>query len=156
MTDIFTSPIIGWIGGTVVGIFIGAAGKYYADKYTDQRKHRESNSSLKKEFERCRKQMPELFDEMKIDLAANPLKSEFVLLDVRLCYGGFPDRPLLYYMNAEQSDETYKSEKLKGTVHSHLLDKVKILENAGLVPDISRTSVPYFRMSDVFREMLQT
>jgi hypothetical protein len=156
MNEILASPITGWIGGTLVGIFVGAAGKYYADKYTDQRKRQEGKSSLRNEFERCRKHMPELFDEMKTDLAANSLKSEFVLLDVRLSYGGFPDQPLAYYMNGIRDAETYKDERATGTVHSHLLDKVKILENAGFVRDISRTSVPYFRMSDEFREMLRT
>jgi hypothetical protein len=155
MTDIFTSPITGWIGAILVAVFVAVAGKYFADKYTDQRKRQEGKSSLRNEFERCQKRMPELFDEMKTDLAANPFKSEFVLLDVRLCYGGFPDKPLTYHMNDQRSAETYKDEKAGAIVHSHLLDKVKILEGAGFVRDISATDVPYFRMSDEFREMLQ-
>jgi len=45
----------------------------------------------------------------------------------------------------------------KGSLlNPHLLDKVKMLESTGFVRDISRTSVPYFRMSDEFKEMLKS
>jgi hypothetical protein len=155
MLELFASPLTGWIGGILVGIFVGAAGKYYADKYTDRRKHKERLSSLRKEFERCQKRMPELFEEMRDDLGAHPLKSEFVLLDVRLAYGRFPEEPLVYFMNDDKRGETYRDAGKSVLVHSHLLDKLRVLESAGFVRDISRTDVPYFRMSDQFKQMLR-
>lgn len=144
-----------WIGGILVGIFVGAAGKYYADKYTDHRKSKEKRSSARKEFERCRKQMPELFAEMRNDVASNPLKSGFVLIDVRIAYGRFREEPLAYYMNDDRRDETYRDEGREVLVHSHLLDKVKVLESAGFVRDITHDSAPYFRMSDEFKDLLR-
>jgi len=52
----------------VVGVFAGAAGKYLADKFTDQRRRRESNEERKKDFRLVQGRMPDLIAEMKRDL----------------------------------------------------------------------------------------
>lgn len=51
----------------VVGVATGAAGKYLADKFTDQRRDKAKNRETKKEFHNVQNQMPELLAEMKVD-----------------------------------------------------------------------------------------
>lgn len=152
--EAFKSPVSSWLGGIFVGIFIGAAANYFANKWTDQRKKQEKTSELLGRFEKCRKQMPELFEDMAQDISGNPIKSEFVLLDIRLCYGGFPRRPFAYFMNEDRPSDTYTDDKRKVVVHSHLLDKVKILEHNGFVVDVAETEVPYYRMTEEFVEKI--
>ena len=51
----------------VVGVATGAAGKYFADKFTDLRRDKAKTRTTKKTFNKIRNQMPELIAEMKDD-----------------------------------------------------------------------------------------
>ena len=81
--------------------------------------------------------MPALLDEMRDDLAQHPLSREFVLLKRSWSYwaGG---EELVYYFDD----------------HPQLESKVNILENHGLVNNVTRTNVDCFRMTEGFIEYL--
>ena len=58
---------LAFLGGTAVG----AAGKYLADKFTDQRHKKEEQDSERRNFADLKKMMPKLLAEMKEDLIRN-------------------------------------------------------------------------------------
>ncbi|RTL51149.1 MAG: hypothetical protein EKK46_12655 [Rhodocyclaceae bacterium] len=72
------SHLATFLGGTAVG----AAGKYLADLFTDQRKKKEGIRADRLKFDRLKSLMPTLLDEMKKDLLENKESHmrEFVVL----------------------------------------------------------------------------
>jgi hypothetical protein len=148
LKEALSSRPASWAGGTVVGF----VGKYCTDKFTGLQQRREKHAEITRRFAKCRDQMPELFEEMKTDVSANPLKFEFLLRDERLTYGKPQNSPLVYFMNADKPNDTYFSDKYKATVHAHLHDKVKILQANGFVTDVTTMNVPYFRMTEEFHD----
>ena len=88
-------------------------------------------------FARLEMQMPGLLDEMRSDLARQPLTREFVLLERGWAYWPGGDE-LSYYFED----------------HEELSSKCHILANHGLVADITRTNVRRFRMSEELAEYL--
>ncbi len=148
------SPIATGVGGFLSGIFVGAIGSYYADKFTDRRRRKAEDRDVKQALKACEAQMPKLIEEMREDLVKNPVKREFVILQIELCYGGFPDEPLAYF-TSERRDEDYRDEKRDVHVHAHLEDKARILENHGFIKDVRRTKVPYYRMTEKFTQLLK-
>lgn len=81
--------------------------------------------------------MPELLSEMKEDLCAHPLKREFVLLKRTWCY------------NARGVELAYFFED-----HPDLLDRIRLLENYGLVIDITYNNTDRFRFTEDFVDCL--
>src|SRR5205085_11626184 len=53
----------------LLGTATGAAGKYFADKYTDRRRQQETAAATKSEFAKLFDLMPDLLGEMQIDLS---------------------------------------------------------------------------------------
>jgi hypothetical protein len=158
MSEVVILPIVTCIGGFLAGIYMNAAGKYFADKCTDQRKRQEDDASMRKLFGQCGKQMPELFVEMKNDLTEIPLNSEFVLLNIDATCG-LSDEPFsYYYTTSDRSDETYEDNATSKPrqVHSQLVKKVKILQDAEFITNIETNpeNVPRFRMSLRFKNLL--
>ena len=86
---------------------------------------------------RLEKQMPQLLEEMRRDLAEFPLRREFVLLSKRWSYwpGG--------------NEFAYFFEQ-----HEDLEDKVQILKNLGLVIDITLNDVLRFNFTEEFVDYL--
>lgn len=82
-------------------------------------------------FARLERLMPELLAEMRDDLASNPFMREFVVYKKGLSFwnGG----TAFEYTSADEPT---------------LLSKVKIMENVGLVRDITHTNVKRYRMSE--------
>lgn len=90
-------------------------------------------------FGNIEKMMPELLKEMRQDLAAYPLKREFVLLRKSWVYGmagGY--QPLAYYYE----------------VHVDLDDKITILCNYHLIVDITYNNVKRYRFTENFVDYL--
>jgi hypothetical protein len=58
------SSLIGFLLGTITG----ASGKYFADRFTDQRRRTELKKQEKRRFIDIKKQMPEIIEEFKHDL----------------------------------------------------------------------------------------
>lgn len=88
-------------------------------------------------FARLEQQMPDLLAEMRNDLVQYPLSREFVLLKRSWTYWARGEE-LMYYFDD----------------HPQLKNQVMILENCGLVTDVTRTSVDRYRMSEDFVECL--
>ena len=120
----------------LIGVCTGAAGKYFADKYTDKRRTQESKSRSKKLFRQVSSKMPKLIKEMQEDL----LQPEFGI--VRELYV-IPNRRVAF-----NSREKYLS--YYETEHPNLRHKLKLLENNGFIQDVTRTNTTQYRMSEQF------
>lgn len=133
------STLVGFLFGTATG----AAGKYFADKYTDQRKEKETTSSERRSFDGLTKRMPDLIAEMKLDLVSdgNSLVREFVVLpNERVIFNSSEPR-FVYYEN----------------VVSDLRLKAGLLVDAGFAREVSPNQTPIFRLSERFVQLvLQT
>ena len=132
------SSIIGFLFGAATG----AAGAYFAEKYTDRRRTQESARQAKKEFLEVRKQMSELIAKFKNDLynvKHKLIREFFVLPNNRVSLGGSTKPRFVYY-----SDE-----------HEDLRSKLTILENKGYLIDVTLKNTPIFRMTEEFVGLVQ-
>ena len=130
------SMACGFLGGAAVG----AAGMYYAEKFTDQRRHGERIKEAKKQFLKIKKQMPELIAEMKSDLSNedNCLIREFFILSNRRF------RP-----NSQKPRFAYYEDE-----HKDLRSKIDILENHGFLMDVTPGNTSIYRMSEELVELI--
>ncbi len=125
----------------LVGTATGAAGGYFASKYTDRRREQEAAKKAKKQFLAIKKQMPQLLAEMSTDLAGEgyaDVREFFVLPNRKVCLGGSEKDRFIYY----EED------------HSNLRGKLDILENAGYIFDVTPKNTPIFRMTEEFVGLL--
>lgn len=88
-------------------------------------------------FLRLEQLMPNLLDEMREDLANLPLRREFVLLEKSWSYNS-SGHELVYYFDD----------------HPELVNQVIILENYGLVGEVTHTNVKRYRMSEAMARYL--
>jgi hypothetical protein len=79
--------------------------------------------------------MPLLISEMRQDLVANPLTREFIVFKRAWSYNG---QATAYYYDD----------------HPDLDDKMRVLENLGLIRDVTYNNVKRYRMSESFAEYL--
>lgn len=122
------------------GALTGAAGKYLADKYTDQRHRQEAQSEVNRRWSKIRVAMPVLIQQMKQDLGELPLVREFVVMpSSRVPFGTATSQPRFRY----DEDE-----------HPNLRGQVAILEDAGYVRDVTPSNVPIYRMTEAFVEQI--
>jgi hypothetical protein len=85
--------------------------------------------------------MPELFAEMRGDLQDYPFCREFILRKSEWCINSNPNNlGLEYYFEN----------------HPHLRQKIRILENNGLVQDITDSALDKFLMSEEFVDYLRS
>lgn len=127
--------------GFVTGVATGVVGKYAADILTDRRRKNEATRVSEDDFTKLRQLMPELFDEMRKDLAKNPLCREFILLG-KTWGVGLPDpnkQTLCYYFEE----------------HDSLKEKCGILESKGYVEDLTISNTDRYLMTEQLVEMLQ-
>lgn len=89
------------------------------------------------QYRKIEKLMPDLIAEMKKDLSEQPLKREFVLLEKKCMYWASGNE-LFYYFEE----------------HSDLRSKIRILENFGLVRDISFNDVDRYNITEEFADYL--
>jgi len=120
----------------VVGVATGAAGKYLADKFTDQRRDEAKNKKAKQEFNKIRSQMPELIAEMKADFNRheNDSTREFVILPSDKVTFNSTQSRFIYYENQHQN--------LKG--------QIDVLENHGYIIDVTFSNAPIYRITEEF------
>ena len=126
----------------LLGALTGAAGKYLADSYTDQRRTKELTTQLYKQFVDVSLKMPTLIKEMQDDLK-NPdlaLIREFYIL---------PNKGVL--LKGRGTSLAYYEEE-----HPDLIHKVNLLENNGFVYDVSSTNNPKYRMTEDFVKLILT
>jgi hypothetical protein len=86
-------------------------------------------------------ELPDLFAEMRSDLKDNPFIREFILKGKGWGYNADPNNPVLAYYFEN---------------HPHLRQKVRVLENHGLVQDITFNNVDRFQMSEELAEYLKS
>jgi hypothetical protein len=117
----------------LMGTAIGAAGTYFAEKYTDERRKKEQKSEDAQTFASLASRMPDLLSEMKEDLAeqAHAEWREFFIV------------PKGTTLNASPDSFFYEEDETNG-----FLSKTRTLEEYGLVYDITPGNAPKFRMSD--------
>lgn len=114
-------------------VAIGAAGTYFAEKYTDERRKKEQKNEDLKTFTFLATRMTDLLSEMKSDLAGQGHAEwrEFYVI------------PKGTIINTRRNSFFYEDDKMNG-----FLSKVRTLEEYGLVYDITPGNSPMFRMSD--------
>ena len=88
-------------------------------------------------LQRIKMLMPELLEEMRTDLATQPLKREFVVLE----------RNWVYWPNGNELIYYYDD-------HTDLDDKVRILENEGLIREITSNNTKRYLLSEQFAKHL--
>jgi hypothetical protein len=117
------------------GAATGAAGQYFADKYTDQRRRQESKAAISKEFSEVAQLMPDLLRQMQEDLEdpTHATWREFYVIPRGTQVFATPNT--FYYAYDSNND---------------FLNKTKILESRGYVRDLTTGSAPKFRMTEAF------
>jgi len=129
--------------GFLVGTATGAAGTYFGNKYTDERRNKEAISSTDATFEKLWDNHSELLTEMKSDMD-NPTFFHyryFWMLDKSWCFNH--DGPYLaYHLD----------------VHSSLEQQLNILESYGVILDVSEPSKneKKFQFTEPFVEHLRS
>jgi hypothetical protein len=123
----------------LIGVATGAAGKYFADKYTDQRRKNDARREESRRFKQTRSQMPQLVKEMKKDLTTpeTHLLREFFLSSHKWPLN-LQNKNLIYYFED----------------HPDLQAKVQILENNGYVLDVTPSNTKKYRMTEDFARLI--
>jgi len=126
----------------LLGTATGAAGMYYAEKFTDQRRKSEAKKKRKQEFLNIKKQMPELIKEFKNDLSKkdNKLIREFFVLKRGTVLGGSEKSRFVYY----EED------------HKNLRCQIDILENYNFLIDQTYGNAPLYRMTEEFVQLINS
>lgn len=124
----------------LIGAMSGAAGQYFATKYTEQRHSKEHTIKSKKQFEHLKDIMPKLFDEMVEDISNDKTRAvrEF-----------FVTRSFRSGINSDKHRFLYYEDK-----HQNLRGKIDLLESNSYVTDVTTGNVPIYRMSEEFVDLL--
>lgn len=124
----------------LIGLATGAAGNYFASKYTDRRRDSEDTKKAKDTFKKVKNQMPELISEMKEDFSKNENSSirELVVL---------PSNKVKF--NSQQPRFTYFEDQ-----HQNLKGEITILENHGYILDVTISNAPIYRITEEFWDMV--
>jgi hypothetical protein len=100
-------------------------------------KHLHESEKNDSHFKKVEKLVPELLNEMKKDLLDFPLRREFILLSKSWAYNGSGDI-LVYYFDD----------------HPDLKNKIRILQNNGLIDEITYNTVDRYIITEAFAEYL--
>jgi hypothetical protein len=134
--DVVTSGI-----SFLVGVGVGAAGQYFADKYTDKRRKQEHQTDSAKRFRAVAEKMPALMAEIAADFRkenAAPVRQLVLLLSEAVTYNGGDRLVFVYYE----------------TKHPNLRGQFAILENAGYVRDVTPGNALTYRPTEEFVDHL--
>ena len=133
--------MIAYAAAFLLGALTGAAGKYLADKYTDQRRHKET---LKREAEAFQKMvaiMPDLLGEMKADISMAQHATWRDLYVIKqgysLCFSG------QFFIYKDDGKNCY-------------LNKANLLQESGFLANLNTDphKSPHFRLKEHFVETL--
>ncbi len=124
----------------LIGVATGAAGNYFAAKYTDKRRDKEDSNKLVKSFNRAKDQMPDLIKEMKEDFSNQENSSIRELVIV-------PNKRVMF--NSQQPRFIYYEDE-----YQNLKGKISVLENLGFVVDVSVSDAPIFRITEEFWDLV--
>ncbi len=121
--------------GFVVGTLTGAAGHYFGEKYTDQRRSKELASYLDKEWANLDKRFPKVIAAMKADVNNPKLANvrEFFVKSSRTT------------VNRSEPCFEYHTD-----VHADLSAAITHLEELGYIVDITTGNCQMYRMTEHF------
>lgn len=127
-----------FLGGTAVG----AAGKYLADRFTDQRHKSEQEATEREKFLHVKTLMPKLLQEMQDDLQKQEDLHirEFVVLPART-FTFNHDRPRFEYFQTD---------------HPSAVNQVSILVGEGYVEELNDNQFPIYRLREDFVQRLKS
>jgi hypothetical protein len=125
----------------LAGTATGAAGSYFASKYTDKRREKEKKKKTISKFKKIKELMPDLIQEMKEDFNNPDLSSvrEFVVL---------PNNRVLF--NSTQKRFAYFEDQ-----HKDLRGNISVLENNEFIFDVTPGNAPIFRITEEFWELVK-
>ncbi|GHF97274.1 hypothetical protein [Thalassotalea marina] len=127
---------IGFLGG----IFTGAAGTYFGNKYTDIRRNKEARKAEMKLWKELELKFPLLIQEMKDDFASaenHGVRKFFVKTKHTV-------------VNRSEPSFEYHTD-----VHSDLSAAMLYLEDLGLIEDITPANCPMYRFKERFVDYLK-
>ena len=121
-----------FLGGTAVG----AAGKYIADRFTDQRHKKEAKAGERQRFSSLKKVMPGLLGEMKEDLVKNENLHlrEFVILP----------NPGLTFIHDTPRMQFFESN------HPSARNQATTLLSEGFIEMVKEGQFPIYRLKEAF------
>jgi hypothetical protein len=140
-----------WLCQTCAKLIDNDQIRYNVDTIRKWKKITEENTSRKLEahgkdkedpdevFKELEAIMPDILNEMREDLASKPLSREFVILKKGWCYWA-TGHELVYYFED----------------HPELENKLRILENNGLIKDITREKVSRYKLTEGFVRYLNS
>jgi hypothetical protein len=125
----------------LLGTATGAAGTYFADKYTDKRRRQEATAAATSDFATVFELMPDLLRQMQQDLAQPGCASsrEFFVI---------PKGAQLW---ATPNSFYYEDDGL-----NNYLGKTRILQARGYVIDVTPGNAPKFQMTEEFVALLNS
>lgn len=123
----------------LLGTLIGAAGMYYGELFTDQRRKKEKAHAERQAFDSVCQQMRDLINEMRDDLTQKPHVREFFILQEGSAFGIKNSDAFVYRASEKRPVQSW----------------AKILENQGYVIEITPKSTPKYRMAKEFVNLIQ-
>jgi hypothetical protein len=134
------NSIISHIISFAIGLTTGILGSYVANRLSEKAKKKDKIKDRKNEFKAITAKMPDLIKEMKNDLS-NPEMSG--------CRGFFISPSKSVTINTKNPAFLYFENE-----HENLKSKIRILENAGFVFDITPGNAPKYQFDEEFVEYL--
>jgi hypothetical protein len=128
----------------MIGTGVGAAGTYFADRFTDQRRKQEKLVEEETKFQKVYQTMPTLLDEMRADLQQHRAAAirEFLILRSEVTnYFGDNQTRLVYYESN----------------HPHARSQVELLVAQGFVRVVRQgdaTKLTFYRIEESLAERL--
>ena len=118
-----------------MGTATGAAGSYYATKYTEKRQRKEAKAAFVETLTDIERQAPKFFDEVREDYQnpENVLKREFYVLKKGT------------HLNAKGTFLVYYRDD-----HPNINDILKFLESEGMVWETTQTNATKYQFSNEF------
>jgi hypothetical protein len=124
----------------LIGTATGAAGAYFADKFTDQRRSKEGEKITTKRFKKIEAQMSDLISEIREDLSTP--KCELF----RDCFVVNKGAQLW----ASEGSFIYRDDG-----ENNYFSKMKILETSGYIYDITPKNAQMYRFTEEFVELIK-
>jgi hypothetical protein len=120
--------------GWLVGAFMGAASKYLADKYTDQRRNQESQRGAAATLREVEGLMPDLLARLRAGVKDSPTTRSCVLLP----------QVGVQFSSRERHFMLYETDI------PNLREKLSLLKNHGYVQERFGLNVPAFVLTETF------
>ena len=132
------SPVVSHLLTFLLGSLTGAAGKYMADRFTDQRRRKEDRCTERSQLGALERTMPELLSEMRADLREGGAVREFVILSNPHVQYTHDRARLVFYESSLPDIRNYAA----------------ALCEVGYAEEITTSATPKFRLREHFVSLL--